>query len=132
MDAGKQPLDIVRALSNSEELDAQSFKEERTRDESIASYSQGSSNSTSSPQAFDVRGTESFGTNGQSTQAQESLRESGYYSMLESRTTNSSFEQFYPSFSQSTGDSNGSVQGYTTVSSYLPGQSNLTIYIDIG
>jgi hypothetical protein len=125
MDAGKQPLDIVRALSNSEELDAQPFKEEGTRDESIASHSPGSSNSTSSPQAFDVRGTESFETNGQSTQAQESLRESGYYNMLESRTTNSSFEQFYSSFSRSTGDSNGSIQGYTAVGSYLSGQSNM-------
>jgi hypothetical protein len=36
MDAGKQPLHIVRALSNSEELDAQSFRGEGTRDESIA------------------------------------------------------------------------------------------------
>lgn len=127
MDAGKQPLDIVQALSNGEELEAQSFKEEGTRDESIAAFSQvcrlpgltsitgGSSDSTSSPQACNVQGTESFGTSGQSTLVQAS----GYCSMMESITTNSSFEQLYPSFSRSAGDSHGSVQGYTAVSSYL-------------
>lgn len=140
MDAGKQPLDIVQALSNGEESEAQSFKEEGTRDESIAAFSQvcrlprltsiagGSSDSTSSPQACDVQGTESFGTSGQSTLAQES----GYNNMMESVTMNSSFEQLYPSFSCSAGDSHGSVQGYNAVSSYLPKQSNLTIRIDTG
>lgn len=139
MDAGKQPLDIVQALSNGEELEAQSFKEEGTRDESIAAFSQvcrlpkltsiagGSSDSTSSPQACDVRETKSFGTSDQSTLAQES----GYYSMMESVTTNSSFEQLYPSFSRPAGDSHGSVQGYIAVGSYSPGKSNLTICVDI-
>ncbi|KAG5656822.1 hypothetical protein KAF25_010375 [Fusarium avenaceum] len=119
MDAGKQPLDIVQALSNSEELDAQSSKEKETR------YGGESSNSTSSSQTFDVLGTESSGTYVQSSQAQGSLRESGYYSMKEPMTMNSSFEQLYPSVSCSSGSLNGSVQEYTAISDEISGNHTL-------
>jgi hypothetical protein len=38
MDAGKQPLDIVRLLNNSEEVDVQSYKGEGMRDDSTISH----------------------------------------------------------------------------------------------
>ncbi|KIL94223.1 hypothetical protein FAVG1_02785 [Fusarium avenaceum] len=40
---------------------------------------------------------------------------------MESVTTNSSFEQLYPSFSRSAGDSHGSVQGYNAISGEIAG-----------
>ncbi|KAF5002746.1 hypothetical protein FGRMN_143 [Fusarium graminum] len=105
MDAGKQPLDILRSLKSSEEVDLQSLQGS-------------SSSSTSPPQAFDMQGTIPFGTSSSFTQPEGTLHDGRYYSTMDSMTVSLSFGQssaLRQSMSRPCVDSNGSIPGYTVI-----------------